>query len=251
MNKPEQMKQTKRRNDRIPYSPGDEVGPYGFVFVRDAEPKYSNHRRAVLRCVCGCEKEHDLSAVRTGGIKSCGCWKRIPQNASNFQHGWSKTKAYDTWCGIKKRCYNEKSTRYRYYGGRGIRMCDEWLNNSGAFCEYVSSLEHYDEIGYSLDRIDNDRDYEPGNLRWATQTVQVRNSGQRSNNHSGYRGVHRIKATGACGKAYMSYIRAFRKHTYLGVFDTAEEAVGARNNYIIQHGLWEYQIQAAPDYLIY
>lgn len=91
------------------------------------------------------------------------------------KHGYSKTAIYVTWKDVKKRCKNPKCPSYRNYGGRGIKICDEWENDFLAFYKYVSALPHYGEDGYSLDRINNDGNYEPNNLRWATKTEQSRN----------------------------------------------------------------------------
>lgn len=94
----------------------------------------------------------------------------------------SKHPSYHRWADIKARCTSPSHWAYSYYGGRGIRMYEPWLNSSRAFLEYLD--EHLGPCppGYSLDRVDNDRGYEPGNLRWAdkhTQRVNQRNGGKR------------------------------------------------------------------------
>ena len=90
-------------------------------------------------------------------------------------HGMSRSSIYRRWNGMKQRCNNPKATAYKNYGGRGITICDEWQNSFQAFYDYVSKLPHYGEPGYSLDRIDNDGNYEPGNVRWTTMLVQQNN----------------------------------------------------------------------------
>lgn len=87
----------------------------------------------------------------------------------------SDDKIYRTWADIKQRCCNLNNPGYKNYGGRGITMHEPWVHDFQAFYDYVSTLEHYGESDYSLDRIENDGNYEPGNLRWATQSEQNRN----------------------------------------------------------------------------
>ena len=83
---------------------------------------------------------------------------------------------YSMWCAIKARCFNPKNKAFRYYGGRGITMCEEWRNDFPAFLAYVGRRPN----GMTLDRIDNNRNYEPGNVRWAALMDQLSN---RSNTH--------------------------------------------------------------------
>lgn len=88
-----------------------------------------------------------------------------------------KTPEYRTWCHMKRRCYNPKDPRFQHYGGRGIRVCDRWRVS---FARFLLDMGPRPTTRHSLDRIDNDRDYGPGNCRWSTQRTQQRN---RSNNH--------------------------------------------------------------------
>ena len=88
-------------------------------------------------------------------------------------HGMCETSEYGAWCNIKNRCYNKKNKKYEYYGGRGISVCDRWLNSFTAFFEDMGP-KPFPEA--QIDRIDNDGNYEPGNCRWATHTENIRNS---------------------------------------------------------------------------
>lgn len=88
----------------------------------------------------------------------------------------SGTKIYKVWKKIKYRCLNPNSREYKYYGARGITIAEEWKEDFQAFYNYVSQLPHFGEEGYSLDRINNDGNYEPGNLRYATPKEQARNT---------------------------------------------------------------------------
>jgi hypothetical protein len=87
----------------------------------------------------------------------------------------SKTRTYRIWAGIKTRCLNQNDPNYPRYGSRGITVCDEWRQSFESFRDYVSRLPNFDNEDYSLDRINNDGNYEPGNVRWATDKEQCRN----------------------------------------------------------------------------
>ena len=95
-------------------------------------------------------------------------------------HGMANTKIYETWCDMKKRCLNPKKDTYKHYGGRGICIYEPWKSKFEEFYNYVSKLDHFGEHGRTLDRIDGNKNYEPGNVRWATKLEQGRN---RSANH--------------------------------------------------------------------
>jgi hypothetical protein len=97
-----------------------------------------------------------------------------------FRHGhalnYGKTKEYQTWIDMKTRCTNPKYKYYKDYGGRGIKVCDEWLYSFENFLAYLKDNNMYPKpAGLSIDRIDNDGNYEPGNIRWATMSEQNNN----------------------------------------------------------------------------
>lgn len=133
-------------------------------------------------CLCSCGKEVVVrgSSLRTGKTKSCGCQKGKPT------HGMTGTSEYQAWVNMRSRCYDEKNTYYKDYGGRGIQVCPEWINSFSNFIAHVG-LKPSPE--YSLDRIDVNGDYSPGNVRWATGKQQVRNTRKRRTNKSGIPGV--------------------------------------------------------------
>lgn len=96
--------------------------------------------------------------------------------ASRTKHGMSSTKDYKYWLSIKRRCYGSREISYKNYGGRGIKMHESWVNDFLAFNAYVTQLPNYGIKGYSLDRIDNNGDYEPGNVRWVDRLAQSNNT---------------------------------------------------------------------------
>src|SRR6266487_646911 len=145
------------------------------------------HRFVPCVCDCGTKQYVLVFSLRNGSSLSCGCWRRersatiVSETRWKDSHGLSKHPLYLKWKRILRRCYNPKAHNYRWYGGRGIGMCEEWYNDAGAFIRYIEK-----ELGpkpspqHSLDRKNNDGDYEPGNLRWATPKEQAQNRRPRS-----------------------------------------------------------------------
>lgn len=133
----------------------------------------SGQKRPLYLCKCECGNEVTVlsSNLNRGNTKSCGCLA-IDCRTSHNQWG---DKIYKCWDNMRSRCYNPNATGYKNWGGRGIRVCDEWRNNYEAFYNYVSELPHFMEDGYTLDRINVNGNYEPDNVRWATRYEQTHN----------------------------------------------------------------------------
>lgn len=125
-----------------------------------------------VRCDCGSEKTVAYPSLGKF-TNSCGCLYVESIGALRRTHGRSGTPEHSLWDNMKARCHNPANSRYESYGGRGITVCQEWRDSFEAFFAYVGPRP---SSKHSMDRIDNDRGYEPGNVRWATASEQARNS---------------------------------------------------------------------------
>ncbi len=133
--------------------------------------------------------------------------------------------------GMKQRCLNPKSKTYARYGGRGITICDEWLNDRDAFISWAMGNGYAKHL--SIDRKDNDGNYEPGNCRWTTKDIQAQNSVcLNAKNTSGYRGVSYIKKTGL----WYARIHSDGSPVSIGQYSTPLKAALARDAWIRENG---------------
>jgi hypothetical protein len=163
---------------------------YGMLTVIEYDyynPKQFKHYYK-CKCDCGNITSTDRNSLKNGHSKSCGCNKG---DLFIEKHGMSKTRFYNIWYHIKDRCYNPKCMSYPDYGGRGIKVCDRWLESFENFRDdmYESYLEHaalYGENDTSIDRIDVNGNYCPENCRWATDKVQANN--KRTTHYVNYNG---------------------------------------------------------------
>jgi hypothetical protein len=132
-------------------------------------------QRWLCRCVCGTVSSVSTQALVHGGSRSCGCLRRERAAKATFRHGYSARTEYGIWKTLRARCNNKKNVAYVRYGARGIRVCSAWDCSDG-FPAFLACVGKRPSPNHTIDRINNDGNYEPGNVRWATTQEQVRNT---------------------------------------------------------------------------
>lgn len=148
---------------------------FGRLVVKALADKGRKNVSAKWECICDCGNTLIVSAssLRTGNTRSCGCLHRdANQSGHNTRHGDCYTRLYTIWRSMRQRCGNPKNMDYKSYGGRGILVCDEWKDYT-AFKRWALSNGYADNL--SIDRINVDGNYEPGNCRWADAKTQANN----------------------------------------------------------------------------
>ena len=182
------------------------------------------YKYGLYKCAyCGKEFEAITRDIKSGHTKSCGCQK------GGITHGLHNNKFYKTWKNMMGRCYNLKNKHYQSYGGRGILVCIDWQD----LANFVSWAESTYIEGMTMDRINNDGNYEPTNIRWADKTTQALNKRTSKSNTSGFVGVSWHKGN----NKWVAQVGSNNKLINIGSFKTLEEAVLARDNYIIENNL--------------
>ena len=182
-------------------------------FIKITKRDKNNKRFGLYLCDCGKETEHRIDDVIRGKISGCKECKRIIQQNNSTKHGENGTKLHIVWVGMRQRCNNPKSFSYHNYGGRGISICNEWS-------DYLTFKEWATSTGYkpnlSIDRINNDGNYEPSNCHWTTAKEQSNNQRKRKNTSSKYEGVSFKTANNKWQAQY--------KGVYVGIFKKEEQA---------------------------
>lgn len=157
---------------------------FGRLLVNHQIPSRNGKVFWLCNCICGKSTNVSTTDLRSGHTKSCGCLSKEIAKERQTTHGKRYIPEYRTWCKMKERCYNKADINYHYYGERGIKICDRWIQSFQFF---------YDDMGnrptplHSIDRLDNNGNYEPSNCRWATPIEQCRN--RRSSRVLEYNGV--------------------------------------------------------------
>ncbi len=180
----------------------------------------SKKRKRYCKCICDCGKEFETiyENYKAGVVNSCGCNKSIGRPIT---HNLTKHPFYKKWVAMRLRCTSPKAPFYKNYGARGISVCKEWLDDPTAYITYVSKLVNAGKDGYSIDRIDNNGNYEPGNIKWSTHSEQMTNT--------------RRRASKLSGEPHITWYAKYGKwvlrvnNKFAGYYDTVKEAVTERD----------------------
>lgn len=197
----------------------------------------SKYKKALWKCICSNGHESVIigTYLRSKQRKCSECIKD-----QGFKHGCARkgirrTTEYMIWASMIGRCVNLKNKRYGDYGGRGINVCERWLNSFELFLE---DMRERPTAKHTIDRINNDGNYEPGNCRWTTNVIQNRNKRLYKKNKSGMSGItwHKVR------KKWQVGISVNGKTVYLGLFGELFDAMAVRKNAEIKYGYKENEV---------
>lgn len=197
---------------KLEVSQGERYGR--LVISHEVQSPVKGHRMFVCNCDCGSTVTARLNGLRTGNTKSCGCLMRERTATINRTHGGTGTRTHARWKSMMARATNPNIVGAKHYSLRGITVCERWR-------QYENFLADMGEcpINHTLDRIDNDQGYQPGNCRWATVQEQGRNKRRHSST-----GVQQLPSGN--WRAFISTDQCRNKH--IGTFPTMEQAIAAR-----------------------
>ena len=205
---------------------------FSLIFIEDLGITKGNcktkSRYGIFRCpICNSEIRTTFqSAIRSKKCLSCSG----AENAK-VENPHSENKNYKRWLKMRERCLSESSESFKNYGGRGIHIAKEWENDFIAYDTYIRSLENSNKDGYTIDRIDNDKGYIKGNLRWVNRTIQALNR-RNKQSKTGIRGITMTKKG-----IYVARVTVETKRVTVGSSKDLIKVVRLRNEYIANNNL--------------
>jgi len=138
--------------------------------------RIGRYYKATCLCSCGSVKLVRQDSLLSGDSTSCGCFAAERASEQRTTHGLSSHRLYDVWYSMNRRCLNENAKDYKHYGGRGIKVCEDWnFTNPKGFCNFLADMAQSFVEGLELDRIDNNGGYSKSNCKWSTRSEQVIN----------------------------------------------------------------------------
>lgn len=181
--------------------------------------KTKSGNRWLCSCECGNKTIVVSSELRRGSTKSCGCLRKELSKIKSTTHGLSYTPEYVSWCRMRSRCLDKSHSKYKDYGGRGITVCERWLDMKNFYLDMGKRPD-----GLTLERINNDKGYSPDNCEWATMRTQCHNRRAQKRNKTGVAGINWLKKA----KRYNVHIGVDDELIYLGSFNNLIKAKEAR-----------------------
>jgi hypothetical protein len=197
---------------------------YGRLTIIHELPRQNTKRVLHCQCACGNTVETLWQNLKRGATTSCGCYAK----EINTTHGGSRTPIHTTWFNMVARCSKPNRKDYPYYGGKGIKVYEPWLDFM-TFKEWALGSGWAE--GLTVERRDVDQDYCPGNCYWADSYTQAANRSKRVTSNAPYLGVSKW------GNRWASFVCVNYVNTRVGAYDTPEEARDARNDYIVANKL--------------
>lgn len=186
---------------------------------------YEKKKNVKVVCICpkcGKETSKILTDIKNGYTRSCGCEKLLKLMSRSTKHGYSKTRLYRVYHGMVDRCCDVNNKSYKDYGGRGITICDQWLNEKISFFEWACNNGYTDDL--TIERKNVNGNYEPSNCTFIPNEEQALNRRTRIDNKSGHIGISKRNKSGK----WIVRVTINKKRIYLGEYELLKDAVSAK-----------------------